>query len=123
MTLLFRIGRIVAVAAAGFLCAVGASVIYRPAGCCVVSPYQAIIANLRAIDLAKQTWANENRKSDTAIPTTNDLASYMAGERFPIAGWGEKYCIGRVSARSCALLTKPIGERPAGTKIMVDTVK
>lgn len=41
--------------------------------------YNAILANLKAIELAKTTWQNENRKPDTAEPSTDELAPYFQG--------------------------------------------
>ena len=41
------------------------------------------INNLRLIDDAKQAWALENNKPDTAQPTTKDLLPYLKNNVFP----------------------------------------
>lgn len=46
--------------------------------------YNAVLANLKAIELAKTTWQNEYRKADTAEPSTDDLAPYFQGGNFPV---------------------------------------
>jgi hypothetical protein len=43
----------------------------------VTSQGSACINNLRLIDGAKQQWALDNQKSSNAIPTWNDLVSYL----------------------------------------------
>jgi hypothetical protein len=35
------------------------------------------IENLRQIDIAKQTWALENKKDDSQVPTSHDLDIYL----------------------------------------------
>ena len=41
------------------------------------SPKNTCINNLRLIDGAKQTWALENHKSETEIPTWTDIEPYL----------------------------------------------
>ena len=41
------------------------------------APKNTCINNLRLIDGAKQTWALENHKSDTDIPTWTDIEPYL----------------------------------------------
>ena len=58
----------------------------------------ACINNLRQIDGAKQQWALENRKVDTAIPTVTKVSVYMKDSAFPVCPSGGAYTIGPVSA-------------------------
>ncbi|HTI69178.1 MAG TPA: type II secretion system protein [Candidatus Limnocylindria bacterium] len=64
--------------------------------------YQSIIANLKAIELAKLTWGNESRKGDDAVPTETDLDPYFGGGHFPAAIAGEVYHIGSLKERPTA---------------------
>jgi hypothetical protein len=58
----------------------------------------ACINSLRQIDGAKHQWALENRKTDTAIPTPQDIAVYIRGEIIPTCPAGGIYTINAVSA-------------------------
>lgn len=60
----------------------------------------ACIANLKQIDGAKATWALENKKTKSDIPTTNDLygaTAYIRDE--PTCPQGGKYVIGSVQQK------------------------
>ena len=54
------------------------------------------IANLRLIYAAKQAWALEKGKTDTDIPTEQDLLPYLKGGVFPVCPSGGAYTIGAV---------------------------
>jgi prepilin-type N-terminal cleavage/methylation domain-containing protein len=41
------------------------------------------INNLRQIDNGITQWAMENRKADTAIPTTGEVSVYLKNNRYP----------------------------------------
>jgi prepilin-type N-terminal cleavage/methylation domain-containing protein len=69
--------------------------------------YNAVLANLKAIELAKTTWQNENRKPDTAEPTPEELAPYFQGGRFPSSVMGETYNIGNCSDAARPTATSP----------------
>lgn len=55
------------------------------------------IANLRLIYAAKQAWALDKNKTDTDIPTEQDLLPYVKGGVFPTCPGGGVYTIGPVS--------------------------
>ena len=58
------------------------------------------IANLKQIDGAKATWALENKKTNSDIPTTNELygsTNYIRDA--PYCPQGGKYTLGRVDER------------------------
>lgn len=87
--------------------------------------YQAMIANLKAIELAKQTWGNENRKSEDTVPTETDLAPYFAGEKFPAAVAGETYNIKAIKERPTATSGIAIKNKgiEVGGEITMDTIR
>ncbi len=84
--------------------------------------YNAILANLKAIELAKTTWQNENRKPDTAEPTTDELAPYFQGGKFPSSVMGETYNIGNCTdaARPTATVPSKIRNIEAGGQVSLD---
>ena len=55
------------------------------------------IANLRLIYAAKQAWALDKNKTDTDVPTEQDLLPYIKGGVFPTCPAGGVYTIGAVS--------------------------
>lgn len=57
----------------------------------------ACINNLRQIDGAKQQWALENKKPDTAVPTRADLEPFLPNHHFPTCPAGGRYTINPVS--------------------------
>lgn len=61
------------------------------------SQKNACINNLRQIDNAKQQWALENNKGNSAVPTARDLAAYLSGHEMPTCPKGGRYTIGRMS--------------------------
>jgi prepilin-type N-terminal cleavage/methylation domain-containing protein len=52
------------------------------------------INNLRQLDGGKQQWAMENKKSDSATPTSDDVLLYIRNEKFPLCPGGGTYTIG-----------------------------
>jgi len=55
------------------------------------------IANLHAIDAAKQTWALENKKLPSSVPSPQDLTPYLPGNTMPTCPDGGTYSINAVS--------------------------
>jgi chromosome segregation ATPase len=56
----------------------------------------ACIANLRLIYAAKQAWALDKNKTDSDLPTEQDLLPYLKGGVFPVCPSGGVYSIGTV---------------------------
>jgi DNA repair exonuclease SbcCD ATPase subunit len=56
----------------------------------------ACIANLRLIYAAKQAWALDKNKTDSDVPTEQDLLPYLKGGVFPVCPSGGIYTIGAV---------------------------
>lgn len=57
----------------------------------------ACINNLRQIDAAKQQWALENHKPETAVPTTADLEPYLPRHTLPTCPKDGAYTLGAVN--------------------------
>lgn len=55
------------------------------------------VNNLRQIDLAKQTWAREQKKEANDLPTISDLAPHLPNNNFPTCPAGGVYTINSVS--------------------------
>jgi hypothetical protein len=55
------------------------------------------IANLRLIYAAKQAWALDKNKTDSDVPTEQDLLPYLKGGVFPVCPAGGNYTIGAVA--------------------------
>jgi prepilin-type N-terminal cleavage/methylation domain-containing protein len=55
------------------------------------------ISNLKQLDCAKAQWAFEYQKSDTSVPTLNDLAPYLQYNQTPPCPGGGTYRPRRVS--------------------------
>jgi chromosome segregation ATPase len=51
------------------------------------------INNLRLLDGAKQQWALEHNKTADAVPTAQDVAPYLAGNRLPVCPAGGAYTL------------------------------
>lgn len=67
---------------------------------------KACIANLRAIDTAKQLWAADNRKADTVTPTAANLGPYFGKKAMPACPGGGTYTIRAIKTLpSCSLRT------------------
>jgi hypothetical protein len=59
------------------------------------SQRNACINNLRQLDAAKNQWALENSKKDTAVPAMDDLRPYLHGKiACPVGGY---YTLGAVA--------------------------
>jgi hypothetical protein len=58
---------------------------------------QTCIANLRLIYAAKQAWALDKNKTDSDVPTEQDLLPYVKGGVFPACPAGGAYTIGAVA--------------------------
>jgi myosin heavy subunit len=56
----------------------------------------ACVNNLRQIDMAKQQWALENKKTADAVPTAQDLLPYFSDRVFPVCPSGGIYTINAV---------------------------
>jgi prepilin-type N-terminal cleavage/methylation domain-containing protein len=54
---------------------------------------RACIANLRAVDSAKQMWLSDNRKASTVVPTAANLAPYFGKKVMPVCPGGGTYNI------------------------------
>jgi chromosome segregation ATPase len=54
------------------------------------------VNNLRLIDDAKQQWASDNDKPNSAVPTMKDLLPYFKDNAFPVCPSGGIYSINRV---------------------------
>ena len=59
--------------------------------------FNACINNLRQIDGAKQQWALENRKTETAIPTAQDIAPYLKDGLIPVCPATGQYTLNAVN--------------------------
>ncbi len=57
----------------------------------------ACISNLRQIDGGKQQWAIENKKPNTAIPTSDEVLLYIKNEVFPHCPAGGSYTVAAVN--------------------------
>jgi hypothetical protein len=71
-----------------------------PVRCCCPSRKNACIANLKCIDGAKATWALENKRTLTDVPTATDLYgtnAYIRDE--PTCPAGGKYLLGSVQQK------------------------
>jgi len=62
----------------------------------VTQERNACIANLRLIYAAKQAWALDKSKTDSDVPTEQDLLPYLKGGVFPVCPAGGVYTIGAV---------------------------
>ena len=56
------------------------------------------INNLRQIDGAKQQWALENKQTDTAVPTSDDVKVYLKNNLYPHCPASGTYGINAVNA-------------------------
>jgi chromosome segregation ATPase len=63
----------------------------------VIIAKKTCVANLRHIDDAKQEWASDNNKADSAVPTVNDLLIYLPDAVFPTCPSGGTYSINAVN--------------------------
>ena len=62
------------------------------------------INNLRQLDGAKQQWALENKKTETAIPTEQEIAVYLKDNAIPKCPAGGAYTLNSVAAHpTCSI--------------------
>jgi hypothetical protein len=63
------------------------------------------VNNLRQIDVAKQTWARDNKKDESQTPTGQDLTAYLKnGFRTLICPAGGTYSINQVGEKpTCSI--------------------
>jgi len=74
---------------------------------------QACDNQLKSMELAKQSWALDQRKPDDATPTVADLASYLQGGRLPKCPVGGSYVIGKLNQNPrCSVTGHELPERP-----------
>ena len=57
----------------------------------------ACINNLRQLDGGKQQWALENKKSDTDLPTTDQVMVYIKNNQYPTCPSGGTYTLAAVN--------------------------
>ena len=55
------------------------------------------IRNLRTLEDSKSQWALENRKSETAVPTTTDILPFLRYNTLPVCPANGTYRLRRVS--------------------------
>ena len=64
----------------------------------------ACINNLRQLDAAKQQWALENNKTESAIPTIQDIAPYLKDQVIPTCPAAGQYALnGLTNAPTCSI--------------------
>jgi len=64
----------------------------------------ACINNLRQLDGAKQQWALENRKTEAAVPTEQEVAVYLKDNTVPKCPGGGAYALNSVAAHpTCSI--------------------
>ncbi|MBI4323975.1 MAG: prepilin-type cleavage/methylation domain-containing protein [Chloroflexi bacterium] len=62
------------------------------------------IANLKQLEGAKQRWALENKKGDSATPAVTNIVSYLNGQGLPVCPAGGTYQLKRMDKDpSCSL--------------------
>jgi regulator of replication initiation timing len=62
------------------------------------------VQNLHVIDSAKQSWAVDNSKEATDVPTAQDLLPYLKGNTMPACPSGGTYTIGAMNEQpSCSV--------------------
>lgn len=62
------------------------------------SQVRACITNLRRLEDAKSQWAMENRKTDTATPTTTDVVPYLKNNQMPVCPANGTYRVRRLTS-------------------------
>ena len=92
-----KVALLVPVAAAGLLAGIAVPNFVRARA---TAQHNACINNLRLIDAAKQQWAIENNKPQTAVPTWSDLRPFFGRGRngaIPVCPEGGTYSINAVN--------------------------
>lgn len=80
---------------------------------------QAIINNLRTIDLIKTQWAAETKKGEGDTPTEQDLAPYFNNGKFPATVMNEKYNLNPVGTPPTATVSSKLLDIPAGGEVTI----
>lgn len=80
---------------------------------------QAIVNNLRTIDLIKTQWAAETKKGEGDTPTEQDLAPYFNGGKFPTSVMNEKYNLNPVGTPPTATVSSKLLDTPAGGEVTI----
>ncbi len=71
----------------------------------------ACINHLRQLDGAKQLWALENKKTEDAMPATQDITPYLKGNVIPACPSGGKYTIGAVNVvPTCSIASHTLSQ-------------
>jgi len=74
----------------------------------LIAQSSSVINNLRQLDGAKQTWAQEKKKSPDDVPTMDDLKPYLGrgpSGSIPPSIAGEKYVLGKVGESPMAVVS------------------
>jgi hypothetical protein len=85
-----------------------------------LSARNAIIANLKQIEGAKEIWMIETKSSSSAIPRSKELAQYLHGKRMPPPVADEIYVPGALNEPAQAVIVKKIDKYPRGTIIRMN---
>ena len=80
---------------------------------------QAIINNLRTIDLIKVQWAAESKKGEGDTPSEQELAPLFNGGKFPATIMNEKYNINPVGTPPTATVSSKLLDTPAGGEVTI----
>ena len=72
----------------------------------------ACINALRQLDAAKQQWALENKKTEDATPTTQDITPYLKANVIPACPSGGKYTFGTVNVvPTCSIASHTLSQQ------------
>lgn len=79
-----------------------------------------IYNNLRIIEGAKLQWAMDHKKGHGDVPSEEDIAKYMKGEKFPPPdAVGETYHINPIGESPSAVTRVQLGDYKAGDTIIL----
>jgi prepilin-type N-terminal cleavage/methylation domain-containing protein len=70
------------------------------------------IENLRLISSSKHQWALENGKTDTAVPSSTDISTYLGSYVYPHCPSGGTYSINAVNTEPTCNITGHILPTP-----------
>jgi len=62
-----------------------------------ISMQNTCVNNLREIQAAKNKWAFDNNKTQSDVPSADDLTPYLPDHKFPVCPAGGSYVIGSVT--------------------------
>jgi hypothetical protein len=79
------------------------------------TPQRSIMNNLRIIQMKKELWAADNKKTGEDTPTEADLVGYFNSGRIPSSAIGETYRINPVGKSPAAVVPMRIRY---GTKVI-----